>query len=235
MCQMVNFVTLVGTSNSCSYAFFLQNKDTVNKFCILSVINQMQDEAFNVSDNFRSISTLKNNKKIYITCLQYSYSVSLCFPYDINYLPNGCEANTITFVLPSNNGLSVNSIMEALESKLGFNRSYSKINNFSLMQSLNISSLTDDSLQNLSNKMPEMKHMSTFSINNTIMKIRSLPPTFWSSMEVKLFSTIGTCIMVIIILLLIISLYGKYFQNKKGCVHKYTGLHSPYPTAPISI
>ena len=56
--------------------------------------------------------------------------------------------------------------MEAPENKLDFNRSYSKINNYSLMQSLNISSLTDDSLQNLASKIPEMKHMSVLSRNN---------------------------------------------------------------------
>ena len=103
------------------------------------------------------------------------------------------------------------------------------------MQSLNISSLTDDSLQNLVNKIPEIKHMSMFSINNTLTKIRSLAPTFWSFMEVKLFSTVGNPIMKIIILLLIISFYCKCFRNKKGFVHKYTGLHSHHPTAPISI
>ena len=67
--------------------------------------------------------------------------------------------------------------MEAPESKLGFNRSYSKFNNFSLIQSLNISSLTDNSLQNLANKIPEMKHMCVFSINNTLKINRSLPST----------------------------------------------------------
>ena len=86
-----------------------------------------------------------------------------------------------------------------------------KINNFSLMQSLNISSLTDDNLKNSANKIPEMNHMSVFSISNTLTRIRSLPPTFWLSMEFELFSTIGTPIMVIIIILLIISLYCKYF------------------------
>ena len=69
--------------------------------------------------------------------------------------------------------------MKIPESKLGLNvRSYSKINNFSLMQSLDMSNLTDDSLQNLANKIPEMMHMSVFSINNTLRKIRSLPPNF---------------------------------------------------------
>ena len=49
--------------------------------------------------------------------------------------------------------------METPKIKLGSNRSYSKINNFSLIQSLNISSLNDDSLQNIANKIPEMKHI----------------------------------------------------------------------------
>ena len=138
----------------------------------------MQDEAININDNIWAILTLQNNKKLYVTCLQYNYSISLNFPYDIIYLPNGCEVNASTFVLPSNNQLNLDSIMEAPENKLGFNRSYSKINNFSLMQSLNISSLTDDSLQNCANKIPKMKHMSMFNINNTLMKIRVIATYF---------------------------------------------------------
>ena len=42
--------------------------------------------------------------------------------------------------------------------KLSFNRS--KINNFSLIQSLNLSSLMDDKLQDLAHRIPEIKHMS---------------------------------------------------------------------------
>ena len=134
------------TSSSCSYTLVLQNKDRINKYCILSVINQTQDGAFNINDNHWAISTLQDNKKLYITCLQFSYSITPCFPYDIIHLPNGCEANGITFVLPSNNKLIVEPINETLEYKLGYNRSYSKINNFSLMLALNISSLTDNGL-----------------------------------------------------------------------------------------
>ena len=150
---------VVDTSNSCSYALFLQNKDKINKFCLLSVINQMQDAAININNNFGAISTLQNNKKLYITCLQYSYSISLCFLYDLIYLPEWCKANAITFVLPSNNWLNVDSIIESTENQFSFNRSYSKINNFSLMQCLDISSLTDDNLKSITNKSPEMKHI----------------------------------------------------------------------------
>ena len=69
----------------------------------MSVINQTHDKAVNINDIFWAISTLESNKKLYITCLQFSYLLALRFPYDIIYLPDGCEANAITFLLPSNN------------------------------------------------------------------------------------------------------------------------------------
>ena len=71
------------------------------------MVNQMQDEAIIINDICWSISTLHDNKKVYITCLQFSYSIKLHFSYDIIYLSNGCEANAVTFVLPSNNKLNV--------------------------------------------------------------------------------------------------------------------------------
>ena len=60
-------------------------------------------------------------------------------------------------ILPSNNKLNIESSSEATEYKLGFNRSYSKIDNLNLMQSLNISSLMDDKIKDLAHKVPEMK------------------------------------------------------------------------------
>ena len=123
----------------------------------------MQYEAININDNFWAIQP--SNKRFYITCLQYSYSISLHFLYNIIYLPDGCQANAIPFVLPSNNKINIEPTLEAPENKLGFNKSYSKINNFCLMQSPNISSLTDE---NIANKIPEMKHMSVFSMNKTL-------------------------------------------------------------------
>ena len=166
------------TSNSCSCSLFLTNKNRINKFCILSVKHQTQEEAWNVNNILGAISVLQDNKKLYITCLQYSYMIKLCFLCDIIYLPNSCEANIISLVLPSNNKLNIEPTIEATECKLGLNRSYSKINNFSLMQSLNISSLIDERLQILADKIQEMKHISIFKVNNTLTKLRIYPHSF---------------------------------------------------------
>ena len=145
----------------------------------------MQDEAINISDNFWSISTLQDNKKLYITCLQFSYLIKLHFPYDIIYLSDGCEANALTFVLPSNNKLNVEPIIETSEYKLGFNRLYSKINNFGLM--LNVLSLTDNGLEALASKILEMKHVSISSIYSMLTELRSFPPNFWSPQKFIMF------------------------------------------------
>ena len=143
-CHINSPLYVTDTSKSCSYTLFLKDKEKINSACMISVINQTQGETLNINDNFWAISPLQDNKKLYITCLPFSFTIKLHFPYDIIYLPNGYEANAIAFMLPSNNKLNIESSTEATEYKLGFNRSYSKCNSLSLMQSLNISSLTDD-------------------------------------------------------------------------------------------
>ena len=127
-CHISSPLYVADTSNSCSYALFLKERGKINDFYILSVINQTQDEVININDNFWMTSTLQDNKKLYITYLQYSYSIKLCFLYDIIYLPNGCDANAITFVLPYNSKLNVEPPIKTTEYKLGCNRSYLKLN-----------------------------------------------------------------------------------------------------------
>ena len=55
-CHIKSDLYEADTSNSCSYALFLKNKERINKFCLLSVINQTQAEAFNINDNFGNIN-----------------------------------------------------------------------------------------------------------------------------------------------------------------------------------
>ena len=51
-CNMNCPLYTADTLSSDSYTPFLHNKDGINKFCILSVINQTQGEAININDNF---------------------------------------------------------------------------------------------------------------------------------------------------------------------------------------
>ena len=69
-CHINSPMYAADTSYSCRYALFLKDRAEINNFFILSVINQTQDAALNINDNFWAISTLQNYKKLYITYLQ---------------------------------------------------------------------------------------------------------------------------------------------------------------------
>ena len=125
-CHINCSLYMADTSTSCSYALFLNNKTRINSVSILSVINQTHDEAGSINDSSLAISTLQGDKKLYITCLQFSYTIKLHFPYDIIYLSDRCEANAMSFILLSNNRLHEESFIKTPHHKLGFNRSYSK-------------------------------------------------------------------------------------------------------------
>ena len=68
------------------------------------------------------------------------------------------------------NQINVESIIQVPERKLGFNRSYCKIKNFRLVQSLNISNLNDHKLWTIATKIPKMKHFSILQLYNCVPK-----------------------------------------------------------------
>ena len=100
-------------------------------------------------------------------------------------MPDGCEANAISILLPCNNKLHVKSPMETPQHKLGFSTSYSKIDNFNLMQTLNLSSLTEDKFQDFAHKILAMKQMSVY-VNSTLTKLGAYPTNFWSSVSERI-------------------------------------------------
>ena len=134
----------------------------------MSVTNQTHDEPININENFGQYPPSK--MIINYTLHAYSYTIKLHFSHDIIYLPDGCEANAIFFLLPSNNKLHVKTPTETPQHKLGFNRSYFKINNFNLMLTLNLTSFTNDKLEDVAHKTTEM---SIHSINSMLVKLRA--------------------------------------------------------------
>ena len=77
------------------------------------------------------------------------------------------------------------------------------------MQTLNITSFTDDKLWHLAHKIPEIKRMSIHSINSMLTKLRAYKTNFWSPLKVKAFSTICSMTAVLGIITLAIGLYCK--------------------------
>ena len=85
------------------------------------------------------------------------------------------------------------------------------------MQSLNISSLHHPEIQVIATKIPEVKHFSIFSINNTLTKLHSILVTHWFAHVVKIIPIILIPLTVIIIVRSIVTLYCRCWWSKYGC------------------
>ena len=59
-----------------------------------------------------------------------------------------------------------------------------------------------DKLQNIDTKILEMKHVSIFSINSMLTKLRTYPHCLCSLMKVKTFLTIGTSVTAVSVIAL---------------------------------
>ena len=116
----------------------------------------------------------------------------------------------------SDNGVEFKSkIMENLsQHKQGFNRYYSKTDNFILMQLLNLTSFMDNKLQDIYHDILEMKQMSIYRIKSTLTKLRAYPNNFWSSLKVKMFSTMDNLVSALGILALAIGCTANVFRIK---------------------
>ena len=73
--------------------------------CQISILKETRYQAISIDKNFWAITTL-SPRKLYISCLNYTYPLSLKHPFDIIYLPNFCEASSDSFLLPSNDKLT---------------------------------------------------------------------------------------------------------------------------------
>ena len=68
-CHINSSLCVADTSKSCCYVLFLNDKARITSDCILSLINQIHDEAINVNDNLWAISTLQDDTKLNINLL----------------------------------------------------------------------------------------------------------------------------------------------------------------------
>ena len=103
------------------------------------------------------------------------------------------------------------------------------------MQAQNISNFHDHNLWAIATKIPEMKDSSIFTINSTLTQLRSFPTKHWSANILKIVPTILIPLTIVMVLISIITIYCKCWQNKYGCVPKYTRPQWPSTSSGINL
>ena len=143
----------------------------MSKYCHLSVLNQTRNKAISIDKNFMAITTL-SPQKLHVSCLSDSYPFSLRNPFDIMYMPNGCEASLDSFFLPSNDKLTQEVDSRKFIIKfVDFKRKYEKLTDFTWMQTFNLSALSNNELDSFASKIWELKRVSFQQVKEGLKQI----------------------------------------------------------------
>ena len=141
----------------CSYFLFEGKKEKISKYCLISILNQARDQA-NSRDKYMLAITIIDLRNLYLSCLTYSYLLTLRHPFNIIYLPHSCEASSHSFFLPSHYKLNHKGDGKNLSIKfINFERKYEKLSDFTLIQAINLTTTSKQELCKCASKIWKLK------------------------------------------------------------------------------
>ena len=91
LCMFNQALYPVECMNWCIYALFINNKDQIERNCLLRTINQTTNLAYSLDGYLWAISALAT-EKIQIRCVMETHVITIKPPLQIVDIGNGCEA-----------------------------------------------------------------------------------------------------------------------------------------------
>ena len=165
--------------------------ETISKYCQISILNQNRDLAISIDKYFWGITSL-STRKLYITCLAYSYPIYLRHPFVIIYLANFCEASSDSFFLPSSDELPCEIDSRNLSINFtNFDNRYERLSNFTLKQTFNLTPLSNNELDKLALENPEFKMVLFQNVNKVLQEMNEKYPFVMSNWLVIVKKTKG--------------------------------------------
>ena len=116
-------------------------------------------------------------RKLYVTCLNHLYPHNLRYPFGIIYLPNSCKASSDSFFLPSTDELTSKVGSRHLNiTFLNFKKQYEKLNAFTLMQTFNLTPLSNEELEKTGFKNTGIKKVLFQYVNKVLLERDTTSP-----------------------------------------------------------
>ena len=145
--------------------------DQTLKLCKIETSPSYRDDALSLRPNYWYVIT-RQPTVLHINCLKSSSYKQLCFPVDLVYLENDCEAMSTTLTLPGHSRLikEDNSILAVNHAKI-FILNYTQIRDFHLIQQILPHHLTDSELAIIDKSIPEVKHHSILVMKQKLQDI----------------------------------------------------------------
>ena len=185
----------------CIYAFFINDKEQIEKNCLLKTINCTTNLAYSLDGYLWGISALAT-EKLQIRCVMETRVITIKPPLQIVDISNGCEAYSASIYILAKSELTatLHSITRS-QIFLDYNFNYTNVSNFLIWYKSDFASLTTKEIETLKAKMLKLPTMSMDIFNNVLENIDGDYPFSLSPKPILTLPVLtGVCTIVIGIL-----------------------------------
>ena len=155
----------------CIYALFSNDKEQIEKNCLLKTINRTTNLAYSLDGYLWGISALAA-EKLQIRCVMETHIVTIKPPLQITDIGNGCEAYSASIYILANSELTA-TLQSITQSQffLGYNFNYTNVSNFLIWHKSDFAKLTTKEIETLTAKMLKLPTMSMDLFDNVLENI----------------------------------------------------------------
>ena len=160
----------------------MNDKEKIQEFCKINIQNYAQDTVINLDQNIWALAVLEPTE-LHVSCLTYSYQIRIESSFKLIELDNSRQAYNPNFILPSSN-LIKEKLNQSLITDRFFNYDlkYTSIPNFFLMNTFNITKLTQEQLDTLAYDLPPVHNMPFKSVTSMLKPIDKNYPSYFQLM-----------------------------------------------------
>ena len=175
-CKLNTPLFPVDTTTECIYHLLVNDKEKIIDYCKISIQDYSHDTAINLGNNIWALAVLKP-MELHVTCLTYSYQINVEANFKLVKLENTCQAYSPNLILPSDNQMTEKLNGSLIKQRFfNYDVEYTNIPNFHLMQTFNITHLTAEQLDTLSDDLPPIKGITIKNVTSLLKKINKNYP-----------------------------------------------------------
>ena len=201
LCMFNQVLYPVERTSWCIYALFINDKEQIEKNCLLKTINCTTNLAYSLDGYLWAISALAA-EKLQIRCVMETHVITIKPPLQIVDIGNGCEAySTSIYILAKSELTATLQSITRSQFFLDYNFNYTNVSNFLIRHKSNFATLTTNEIETLKTKMLKLPTMSMDIFNNVLENIdEDYPFSLSPKLILALLALTGICTIAIGIL-----------------------------------
>ena len=196
LCMFNQALYPVECTNWCIYALFINDKDQIERNCLLRTINQTTNLSYSLDEYLWAISALVT-EKLQIRCIMETHVVTITPPLQIVDIGNGWEAYSSNIYIPAKSEL-ITTLQSLTRSQffLDYNFNYTNVSNFLVWFKTDFAKLTQEEIETLKAKILKLPSMSMELFDSVLEDINeNYPLSLSPKLILALLIIVGICII----------------------------------------